>query len=226
MPAGISVVHVDDREGDKFTWLAELIARGSRFVVRQTHNRKLAKGNDDDQPSYVSDLLDAPRVALATRSVRFESATTSGGRRENAREGRETELEVRAVTATFKRLDVCRSDVRQVTLNIVQVREINAPDGQEPIEWKLMTSEPIASAEDVLRVVDAYRARWLQNALAICLALSWHLLLLRTVSRDAPARPFRSSRSSHWEGPARTSSSPTRRNIVWISRSYWRLVRT
>ena len=214
--AGISVVHVADREGDKYAWLADLTARGGRFVVRQTHNRKLAKDKDDDQPSYVSDLLAAPRVALATRIVRFESATTSGGRRrrENAREGRETALEMRAVTATFKRPDVCRSDVPQVTLNIVHVREINAPEGEEPIEWKLMTSEPIASAEDVLRVVDAYRARWLieeffkaiktgchyehlqfqtlhalQNALAICLALSWHLLLLRTVSRDAPETP-------------------------------------
>ena len=213
--AGISVVHIADREGDKYAWLADLTARGSRFVVRQTYNRKLAKGKRE-QTSYVNDLLAASLTVLATRSVRFESATTSGGRRrrENAREGRETELEVRAVTATFARPDVCRSDARQVTLNIVQVRELDAPEGDEPIEWRLMTSEPITSAEDVLRVVDAYRSRWLieeffkaiktgchyehlqfqtlhalQNALALCLALSWHLLLLRTVGRDAPETP-------------------------------------
>ena len=94
------------------------------------------------------------------------------------------------------------------------VRELEPPDGQAPIEWRLLTTESIATPEDVLRIVDAYRARWLieeyfkaiktgcsyeklqleslqalKNALSFCFAIAWHMLLLRTVARDAPNVP-------------------------------------
>lgn len=212
---GVSVVHVADREGDKFPWLAQLAQRGSRFVVRQTHNRKLAE-TTATEAKYVEELLSESLPVLATRSVRFESVTTSGGRRrrKTARRGRGTRLEVRATTATIRRPQVCRSDTQELTLNVVQVREAEPPEGTEPIEWRLLTTEAIETEQDVLRVVDAYRARWLieeffkaiktgcnyerlqfqslhalQNALALCMALGWHLLLLRSIARDAPLTP-------------------------------------
>jgi hypothetical protein len=41
------------------------------------------------------------------------------------------------------------------------VYEPKPPQGQEPIEWVLYTTEPVSSASDVGDVVDIYRARWL-----------------------------------------------------------------
>ena len=46
-------------------------------------------------------------------------------------------------------------------LNVVHVVEIDLPSGEEAVEWYLFTGEPIDTVEDVLRVVDIYRARWL-----------------------------------------------------------------
>ncbi len=213
--AEVSVVHVADREGDKYPWLAQLVERGQRFVIRQTHNRRLA-ADEQQQGKYLNDLLSESSPILATRRVSFETVVTRGGRRRrtNARQGRETRLEVRATTATIRRPKVCRSDRPELTLNLVQVREADPPAGVEPIEWQLLTTEPIATEQDVLRVVDAYRARWLieeffkaiktgchyeqlqfqhlhalQNALAVCMALAWQMLLLRTIARDAPHTP-------------------------------------
>ena len=47
-----------------------------------------------------------------------------------------------------------------LNLNIVEVYEKNPPEGEKPIQWKLVTSEPIHSKEDLEHIVDSYRARW------------------------------------------------------------------
>ena len=48
-----------------------------------------------------------------------------------------------------------------VSLNIVEVTEVEPPEGQEPVHWRLLTTEPIDTAANICRVVDIYRARWL-----------------------------------------------------------------
>ena len=47
------------------------------------------------------------------------------------------------------------------TVNVVNVNEPAPPDGEAPVQWLLLTSEAVDSAEQVAAVVDAYRARWL-----------------------------------------------------------------
>jgi hypothetical protein len=101
-----------------------------------------------------------------------------------------------------------------LTVNLVVVRELNAHRGVEPVEWKLLTTEPIDTAAEVEAVVDAYRARWvieeffkalktgcafekrqlesfrtLVNALAIYTVIAWRLLVLRWMVRNRPHAP-------------------------------------
>jgi len=96
-------------------------------------------------------------------------------------------------------------------LNFVHVYEVNTPTGEEAIDWKLVTGEPINVQQDVLNIVDDYRARWmieeyfkalktgcsyekrqlesketLLNALAVLAPIAWQLLVLRSVSRQHP----------------------------------------
>ena len=40
------------------------------------------------------------------------------------------------------------------------VREIETHGEEQPIEWTLAMTEPIATEADIERIVDAYRARW------------------------------------------------------------------
>jgi hypothetical protein len=47
-----------------------------------------------------------------------------------------------------------------VEINAVLVRETNAPEGEEAIEWLLLTSLPINSWKKVCRVIDYYCCRW------------------------------------------------------------------
>jgi hypothetical protein len=203
---GVSLVHVADREADEFEWLTILKNRGGRFVVRQTKNRRLKQDG-----LLLDDLLAQSHPIRATRQVGFETVATSNGRRrKQARKGRSTMLEVRAVSTCVRRPKLTRSHEKELDINVVVVREVNPPNGQKPIEWRLLTSEPIGTGAEVLRVVDAYRARWLieeffkaiktgcnyerlqletlhglKIALSLCFGIAWHMLLLRTLARDA-----------------------------------------
>src|SRR6267142_183172 len=48
-----------------------------------------------------------------------------------------------------------------IPLHCVHVREVDAPEGAEPIEWRLWTNLPVDTPAQILYVVDVYRARWL-----------------------------------------------------------------
>jgi hypothetical protein len=43
---------------------------------------------------------------------------------------------------------------------VVYVREVTPPADEQPVEWMLATTEPVDTAEQILAVVDSYRARW------------------------------------------------------------------
>ena len=160
---GVSIVHVADREADEFSWMANIVERGGRFVVRQTKNRRLentASKEAQDVTQNLDALLSTTDTIRATRMVSFETVRTSGGRRrKQARKGRETALGVHAVSTTLCRPKLSRATQKTLDVNVVIVREIDPPAGESPIEWRLLTTESIESEADVLRVVDAYCAR-------------------------------------------------------------------
>jgi hypothetical protein len=47
-----------------------------------------------------------------------------------------------------------------VEVNVIYVKEEHPPTGKEPIEWFLMTSEPIHTAEEAYEYVGYYMQRW------------------------------------------------------------------
>lgn len=96
----------------------------------------------------------------------------------------------------------------------MRVWEPAPPEGEEPVEWILLTTEPVGTPDEAVRVVDWYRARWvieeffkalktgcwyekrqletyeaLLNVLAVFLPIAYHLLLLRTLSREGVRVP-------------------------------------
>jgi hypothetical protein len=103
-------------------------------------------------------------------------------------------------------------------VNLVRVHEVEVPSGEEPVEWWLITSEPIATCSDVESIVDIYRHRWkieeyfkalksgcsyekrdfesrdaLLRTLSLLVPVAWQLLLVRDQARvnpDAPAKRF------------------------------------
>jgi hypothetical protein len=206
------LIHVMDSEGDSYELLGHLMDRGHRFVIRSAHDRHL-----EGEPGSLTAAI-ATSETIACRQVPLGARTRLASRglktRHEAREARTAKLNVTATQVTLRRPDRRNNLARTLTLNVIHVFEIDPPEGAEPIDWSLYTSETLDSAEQTLAVVDYYRNRWiieeffkalktgcsyekrqlesrhaLLNALAILAPIAWQLLVLRQESRGHAAEP-------------------------------------
>jgi hypothetical protein len=207
-----SVVHVMDREADDYEVFELLAQLGGRFVVRMQHNRQLAE-NGRVREALVEVRAEVERaVPLSKRS---KPAGAKQKKIHPPRAERLAKLCFGACRAEIKRpASATRARTEQIGLNVVYVWEADPPAGESPIEWVLYTSEPIDTIEQLLRVVDWYRARWvieeyfkalktgcaieerqlgdlhsLSNAMALLMPIAWQLLLLRSEARERPDTP-------------------------------------
>src|SRR5476651_2541427 len=53
-----------------------------------------------------------------------------------------------------------RSLPKAVRLRLIDVREVNPPEGVEPLHWRLLTTHDVAEAEKAWQIVDWYQALW------------------------------------------------------------------
>jgi len=214
-------IHVTDREADSYEYLSGRVRQNQRYVARGRElNRPVTLAGDEDAKRSKLHLVAERAVPIAERDVtlsrRPRSPLPAKRKQHPARNQRVARLEFAAERVRIARpAHLPDSMPAFIDVNVVHVREPNPPADAEPVEWLLLTSEPIETAEDVLRVVDHYRARWtieelnkaiktgceyesrqlesmhaLLIALALCIPVAWQMLLLRHQSRvdpDAPA---------------------------------------
>ncbi len=214
MPPTARAVHVMDRESDAYDPLSRMCTHEYAFVVRSSRVRRLV-GDDEPLLSEVLGTLkhQCEREVPLTRRV---GSLLPRSRAQNPpRNMRLARLAFSASRITFERPRYALKELApQISVNVVHVVELETPAGEKPVEWTLFTSEPIDSPEEILRVVDIYRARWtieeffkalktgcsieerqleslhaLENALAIFLPIAWRLLLLRSLSRRSDDEP-------------------------------------
>jgi hypothetical protein len=208
-----AAVHVMDSEADIFELLTDLKRKGRRFIIRSGQNRVAGEEKIADAVEHGTVLL-SREVQLPRRSP-SRRGPGSRGRRNSAREARTAELIVSSLRVSLRRPKTCSVEYpAALPVNVVRVFEAQAPLGEEPVEWILLTSEPVDSVAEVAAVVDGYRRRWLieeyfkaiktgcsyegreleslrtlSNLLAIVAVIAWRLLLLRTLHRHDSHRP-------------------------------------
>jgi hypothetical protein len=211
------VIHVADSEADNYTLLSNMVRAGCRFVTRMARDRS-ARGLDEESWRLVSTATKTAAhiaerdVPLSARGAHRPPKTL---KKFPPRAEREAKLRFAAMPILLKRpsyLGEPYADELQV--NVVHVHEVDVPEGAEPVEWFLFTTEPVGTRDEVLAVVDIYRRRWVieeyfravktgcsyeqrqfenrhawMTALAITLPLAWRLLNLRSAARRTPDAP-------------------------------------
>lgn len=208
-------VHLLDSEGDDFSLLATLRTLKAGFVIRSSANRRLS-----DAAGTLNEAIEAlPAQHTYTIDVCSRGRPIGGQTRDRvrnvARDQRRANVSISATGITLKRPRRVPSEVDATCdVNVVRVWEQDPPADAEPVCWVLLTSEPVATVEQMLAVVNMYRTRWiieeffkalktgcayearqldseatLTNALAIMLPIAWLLLRLRTLQRTTPDTP-------------------------------------
>jgi hypothetical protein len=212
------VISVADSEADIFELLVEGQSLDGRaqWIVRACQDRALRREEneaDDTATSVLQAVKASACVATYEVDVRGRKPKTScetRGRRQ-ARESRTAAVEVRACSITLRAPSRHDRKLPDVKVNVVWVHELNPPAGEEPIEWLLLTSLPIATAEQVLDIIQSYCLRWMielffrvlkqgckvekrrfetiervERFLAVAMIVAWRTLYVTRLGRDFP----------------------------------------
>lgn len=209
-------VCVADSEADIYELLAE--PRGSHplhLIVRAAQNRRIISPEEGEMTDQLmhSTALAAPVLFTKKISVRGrqQKIKCKTGSREQPRQSRKAEVEVRATTVTLHPPQRSHVKLAPVTINVVLVREVDAPPDDVPVEWLLLTTLPIATAEQVQQVVHYYTLRFmievyfrvlksgcrveerlfeqldrLLNCVAVYLIVAWRTLMICRLGQGSP----------------------------------------
>ena len=138
------VTAVSDRESDIYVKWARVPAPGFHILTRARQDRRIAGGTLSSAL-----LLPAGEEMIDLRARPGRAARTA---RLVASYG-EVEL--------LRPKKVLEKDLPgSVAVSLVQVAEIDAPPGSEPIFWQLLTTHRITEAAMAWQVVEWYRRRW------------------------------------------------------------------
>lgn len=210
----LSFIHVGDSELDDYVSLSTMRNRDTRFVVRSKTDRRLW---EEAAHQRLRAKVQATGV-LAKMNVEVSKRDKQGpSKRHPPQKARTAQLEIRATEVNICRPKNLPSSVDVpafIKVNAILASEPHPPKGAEAIEWLLITTEPIESARDVLRVIKIYQQRWiieeffkalktgcayesrqletfatLTNALALLAPIAVHILALRALARATPDAP-------------------------------------
>lgn len=164
-----AVVHVCDREADDFAFFAKIQAWNDTFVIRLAHDRILETHRSKDAARKhisrkVSSLLQTPSPYEQTRTVTLSTRSTVAARQSghHPRVMRSANLVIRAYSTTIRRPDHQATTLpSELPVQVVFVDEESVPEGQEAVQWRLVSNRSITRPEEILEIVDIYRARWL-----------------------------------------------------------------
>ena len=140
------LIHIMDREGDIHEVLQTVAESSDGLIVRFDRNRRI-----DDPCEYARPAIHAAPL-LGTASIEVP--------RTHEKPARKALVEVRS-----RPLDISpdlRRDARRrpVTMTLVEIWEVAPPEGEEPLQWLLWTTEPAATLEEALAVAKLYSKRW------------------------------------------------------------------
>jgi len=211
---GVAAVHVADCECDSYGLLTAMATRSISFIVRCDGTRNLERGEMRE--------VGIATIALGERGdLRQERQVKA----HPTRSARYAKVRMWAGPVTFNGAlarsngswspDPWEEQPRKITMNLVEVEEIDAPQGEPPVRWLLLTTLPVDTAARALQVVQFYRRRWIieeffkalktgcglqkrqmdtastmLNMMALLLPVAWRLLALRTIGEQQPDAPW------------------------------------
>ena len=151
-----SITAISDREGDDFHDFANR-PENVDILTRVKHDRKIETGEpgkDTVLSRHVAGLPEAARFTIDVPAAPGRAA-------------RKAKLALRFAPVTIKaptsgmRAQERRALPPTVRLHVVEAREIEAPEGVEPLRWLLLTSHEVADPAKARMIVRFYRMRWI-----------------------------------------------------------------
>jgi len=143
------LLHVGDRESDIYDVFKRARDAGYRLLARAAQDRRV----EGEHSTLWAQVASFAPVSEA-RPLHVCARPAKEGK--PARAARDTSIVIRYGLVTL-----CEpKGSGSVDMYAVQVTEVDPPAGVEPIEWLLLTSDPITSVEEAWQRVEWYQYRW------------------------------------------------------------------
>jgi len=200
------LVYVTDREGDIMELLVKAREMGNPadWLIRSQHNRVL--------PAFYEDKL-WPTVEAQepVATISFTLRSRRKGKGKATRKAREVHQQL-----FVKRVELRDGKGGIVPATCIVAKESDPPAGEDAVIWRLLTNREASTPEEVIELINWYRARWeieiffdvlkngcriealqlstidrVERALVLYLIVAWriaHLMRLGKVCPDMDAR--------------------------------------
>lgn len=148
-----SITFIADRESDIYEALVSWPDQKTDFIIRSDKNRNIAQTPGKIE-AYLEELPPAGSYTF----------TLEADKRIN-RDKRKATLHLRFATVDLLRPHKAKStNIRsyppKVKVQVVEARELDPPQGVEPIHWRLYTSHRVENPQMALQIIQWYRKRW------------------------------------------------------------------
>lgn len=207
------VISVCDREADFYELFAEQQhSPNVALVVRAKHDRRLP----DDQGKLFEAVRATRPCSKIALDVTRQSARAKSSKRQAriGRQARTAQLELR-----YRRVELLKDAKRphkadKLAATVVHAVESTPPNGEKPIEWFVLTTLPVDSADEAAEILHFYHLRWriedwhrvlksgckidelghhsaerLERAIAIRMVIAWRVMLMTLLGREVPELP-------------------------------------
>lgn len=182
-PEGSQWIHVFDRGGDNFEAMCHIRLTGCDWVIRAAKFQR----------NVINSAGEKVPLGEAVTNTQLLGSYELNLRSRVGVKARTAKIEVSVTSVTFPRPRhhsawVKQCGIDQLSMNVVVVQEVGAPQGVTPIRWVLLTSLPVRTFSDAWQVIEDYENRWLVEEYHKVLKTGCSLELhsLRTAERLEP----------------------------------------
>ena len=217
-PEGVRFVHVFDRGGDQFELYCHMTRHDTGWVARACQLTRSIITPDCRRIALADYLAGLP----VTGTYRLELPANQ------QQAARTANMEVRFGPLTIPRPQhvstwVKQSGIEEITMWVVETREIDPPRGTKPARWVLLCSEEVRNFEVAWQMLEHYEKRWLieefhkalktgcrleerqyetakrlEAITGVLCVVAVRLLQLKAIARDEPRRPAKQVVPMRW----------------------------
>jgi hypothetical protein len=144
------IIHIQDREGDMYDQIVDFKNDNRVFhIIRLRFNRITEDGTKINERIDNTEVLGQYKLAI--------SADSHGKRNK-----RIATMSVKIISLKIQRPKRDREDLapQSELVTIIETKEMDAPNGTEPLHWMLITNCKVATLEDAMQVITWYESRW------------------------------------------------------------------
>lgn len=203
-----TVISMGDRESDVYELLVEAAKEPkAKLLVRADQPRRVQTQGAQEEEEGLANVWDWMASRLVDGILPLELPRTP------KRQARSAQLEVRYAEVQLQ-APKRKPQLGSVRVWVVTAVEVGAPPGEEPVEWKLITTLEVKSLAQALEVIEYYTQRFqievfhrtlksgckieerqlgnadrIEGCLAIDMVVAWRIVHLTKLGREVPEVP-------------------------------------